>query len=114
GSELVHQNNLSGQFFEYLYPTTIIGRINGFRRVPFNVRMASQTGTATVAWVGESAPKPASELDFSEITLGWSKIAGIVWFSEELSRLSDPNVDLIVRNDLAKAIRQFEDTQFIT
>ncbi len=114
GSELVFQNNLASEFIELLMPATIIGRIDGFRRVPFNVRIATQTGGAdTVNWVGEGAPKPIGELVFDEITLPYHKIAGIVVISEELVRLSAPSAEQTVRNDLVRQISRFMDEQFL-
>lgn len=113
GSELVYQTNLASEFIELLRPATVIGRITGFRMVPFNVRVASQASGATVNWVGEGASKPVGDEDFGEVTLAWNKIAGIVAFSEELLRLSSPNVEALVRNDLVAGISKFMDEQFL-
>ena len=113
GSELVAPTNLAAEFVELLRHATIIGRIDGFRRVPFNVRVVVQTGGSTVNWVGEKAPKPVSELDFTTMTLGYDKIAGIVVLTEELVRLSSPSAEETVRRDLTEQISQFMDEQFI-
>lgn len=113
GAPLAFQNNLASEFVELLRAETVMGRISGFRRVPFNVRIPTQTGGSTVNWVGESAPKPVGELDFSEITIGFAKIAGIVVFSEELARLSDPSADALVRDDLVREVTEFKDQQFL-
>src|SRR4029077_3814704 len=91
-----------------------IGRIPGLRMTPFNVRVPVQTGGATVAWVGEKAAKPVTELDFTTVTLGYDKIAGIVVLTEELVRLSSPSAEATVRRDLTEQIAQFMDVQFIT
>lgn len=113
GAELVYQDNLASEFVELLRPATVIGRINGWRRVPFNVRMATQVSGSTVNWVGERAPKPVSDLDFSEITLDYHKIAGIVVLTEELVRLSSPAAEETVRRDLIEQIAQFMDEQLL-
>lgn len=113
GSELVFTNNLAAEFIELLRPATIMGRINGWRRVPFNVSIPVQTGGSTVNWVGEKAPKPVSELDFTRVTLGYNKVAGIVVLSEELVRLSSPSAEEVVRRDLVEQITQFLDSQLI-
>lgn len=113
GSELVYQSNVASEFIELLRPATIMGRITGFRMVPFNVRVGGQTAGATVNWVGEAASKPVGENEYSETTLGYNKIAGIVPFSEELLRLSSPNVEALVRDDLVKGISKFMDEQFL-
>lgn len=110
---LVVYNNMASEFIELLRESTIIGRINGFRRVPFNVTMPRQTSGSTVGWVGQGAPKPVSELAFDSVSLGMAKAAGIVVVSEELARSSAPSAEAVIRADLQAAITKFLDTQFI-
>ena len=114
GGELAFQNNLAAEFVELLRPATVIGRISGFRMVPFNVRIPTQTGGSTVNWVGEGLVKPVTELAFSEITLDKHKIAGIIVLSEELVRLSSPSAEETVRRDMTEQVAQFMDAQFLT
>lgn len=109
---LVQYNNLASEFVEYLRPLTIVGRMN-LRQVPFKVKIPRQTGGATVNWVGEGKVKPVSSLAFDSITLDHNKIAGIIVLTEELIRLSDPSAEMLVRDDLAGAIVQFMDSQFV-
>src|SRR4029453_13107116 len=52
---------LSSAFVEYVRPATILGRLTGARRVPFNVKVARAPGGTTAAWVGAGDPKPVSE-----------------------------------------------------
>lgn len=110
---LVDQQNLVGEFIELLRPRTIIDQIQGFRRVPFNVNIATQTGASIVNWVGETQRKPVSNPTFGSTSLGFAKIAGIVPFSDELLRFSNPKVDVMVRDDLSESIIQFMNDQFI-
>lgn len=110
---LAQPTNLASEFIELLRPATILGRIDGIRRVPFNVRIPVQTGGSTVNWVGEAAPKPVSELAFDAITLGMNKVAGIVVLTDELVRSSSPAAEQVVRNDLVAQIARFVDAQFI-
>lgn len=109
---LVQYANLSSEFIEYLRPLTIVGRMN-LRRVPFKVKIPRQTGGATVNWVGEGKVKPVSSLAFDSITLDHNKIAGIIVLTDELVRLSDPSAEMLVRDDLAAAVIQFMDSQFV-
>ena len=81
---LVLPQNLAGEFVEFLRPLTLIGRVPGFRTVPFNVKIPTQTGGTSGHWVGEGQPKPVGALSFDTITLRWSKVAGIVAFTDEL------------------------------
>jgi HK97 family phage major capsid protein/HK97 family phage prohead protease len=110
---LVQYQNLASEFVEYLRPLTIIGRIPGFRHVPFKVKFPRQTGAAVAGWVGESKPKPATSLSFDSITLDQLKVAGIVPISMELVRLSSPSAETIVRDDLAAAVAQLIDHDFL-
>ncbi|MFX8573873.1 phage major capsid protein, partial [Acinetobacter baumannii] len=56
---------------------------------------------------------PVTNLAFGKTNLGFAKIAGIVPFSDELSRFSNPNVDRMVRDDLSDTIVEFMNDQFI-
>lgn len=113
GSELAQPDNLAAEFIELLRPRTIIGRIEGLRRVPFNVRIPAQSAGSSVGWVGEGASKPVSNPDFTDVTFGYKKIAGIVVMSEELVRLSSPSAEETVRRDLVEQVGAFMDQQFI-
>jgi HK97 family phage major capsid protein len=104
---------MSNDFIELLRPATLVGRMTGLRNVPFNVRIPGQTQGSTVAWVGETAPKPVSALGFEDITLRFNKLAGIVVISDELARLSTPSAEGIIRGDLVAQIAQFTDDSFI-
>lgn len=111
---LVNYQNLVNEFLEYLRPLTILDRIaDRTRRVPFNVRVPRQTGGASASWVGEGAPKPVSALAFDFVSLGYMKLATIAVITQELARFSSPNADILVRNDLAKAIVQQMDADFV-
>ena len=110
---LVQYQNMASEFIDYLRPLTIIGRIQGFRMVPFDIKVPRQTGGATVNWVGEAKVKPLSALAFDSLTLGHYKIAGIIPLSEELVRFSNPSAEMLVRNDLAGAVVQFMDREFV-
>jgi HK97 family phage major capsid protein len=110
---LVVYQNLASEFVEYLRPMTIIGRIPGLRRVPFKIKIPRQTGAASVSWVGEGKVKPISSMAFDSITMDFSKIAGIIVLSDELVRFSNPSAEALVRDELAAAIVQYMDSQFV-
>lgn len=111
GYHLGYRNNLAAEFVDLLYPATLIGRMEGWRRVPFNVRVGVQVGGSTVAWVGEAAAKPVGSMDFEETTLTYSKVAGIIVLTDELVRLSSPSAEATVRSDLVKSMAKYLDEQ---
>ena len=111
---LVEYTNMASEFIELLQPVTFIGRIQGFRRVPFNIRVPRQTAGSTVGWVGEGLSKPVSKLAFDAVTFPWAKVAGIVVITEELARFSSPSAEALVRQDLIDTIAQFLDKWFVS
>lgn len=101
------------EFLELLRPATIIGKIPGLRKVPFNISMPVQTGGGTYGWVGEGAPKPVGNLQFTSATLAIAKAAGIIVISQELAKISTPSAEAVVRNDMIKGMAAYLDQQFI-
>jgi hypothetical protein len=112
-SPLVEYQNFAGDFVDFLRPQTIIGRIQGLRRVPFNVRIAGQTSGGSASWVGEGAPKPLTKFDYSATTLDFNKVAAIAVITEELARLSTPSAESLVRQSLADAVIERLDIDFV-
>ena len=104
---------LVSDFLALLRPTTILGKVDTFFRVPFNVSVASQTGGGTYQWVGQGAPKPVGTLAFSTITLTITKAAGIIVITEELARTSTPSAEMVIQRDMIAGISAFLDAQFI-
>lgn len=105
--------NFLNEFLELLRPATLIGRIPGLRRVPFNISMPSQTAGGTYKWVGEGKAKPVTNAQFATVTLGMAKASGIIVLTEELVRSSAPSAQEVVRDELRNGIVQFLDTQFV-
>lgn len=110
---LTYYNDMASEFIELLRPETFMGRISGFKSVPFHIRMGRQTAGATAGWVGQGAPKPVSKLGFDSVTIPHTKMAVIVAITEELARFSTPSAEATVRSDLVEVISQFMDVQFI-
>jgi ATP-dependent Clp endopeptidase proteolytic subunit ClpP/HK97 family phage major capsid protein len=113
-SELADYTYMASEFIEFLRPQTIMGKMTGLRRVPFNIRMPLQDAGSSVNWVGEGNPKPVSKIHFDTTTLRFAKAAGIVVITDELVRFSNPSAEALVRTDMANAIRQFLDEQFVS
>lgn len=109
---LVQYQDMAQDFAEFLRPMTILGKLR-LRNVPFKTRIARQTGGASVNWVGEGKVKPLTSAAFDTVTLDFAKIAGIIVLTDETIRFSNPKADEMVRDDLAAAIVQFMDAQFL-
>jgi HK97 family phage major capsid protein/HK97 family phage prohead protease len=112
-SEWAYTDNLVSDFIEYLRPRTIIGRVQGFRRVPFNVRVGGMSAGTSGSWVGESGPIPVSKGTSTSVSLGITKAAGISAITKELLQTSAPSAEILVRNDLAAAVQYVLDRTLI-
>lgn len=110
---LVVYQNMANEFIELLRAETILDKITGLRRVPFNISIPRQTQAGTVGWVGQSKPKPVGELKFDQVTLGMAKAAGIILLNEELVRSSDPSAEGLVRADLIATMADYLDVQLL-
>jgi HK97 family phage major capsid protein/HK97 family phage prohead protease len=104
---------LASEFVEFLRPLTILGRIPGMTQIPFNVNIAAQTSGSTAGWVGEGKAKPVSSFGFTSVNFRWAKIAAILVQTEELMRFSSPSSDMLFRNELARAIAERQDLDFL-
>lgn len=110
---LVDYQNFAGDFVEFLRPQTIIGRIQGLRRIPFNVRISGQTSGGAGYWVGEGQPKPLTKFDYNATELRFAKVANIAVLTDELVRFSNPSAEMLVRQSLADALIERLDIDFI-
>jgi HK97 family phage major capsid protein len=120
-SELVPYN-IMDDFIEYLRPRTILGKfgttVNGttypsLRKVPFNTRVSGFSSGTSAAWVGEGLPILLSKGVSMTDSLTWSKLGALAVLTKEEIRFSNPNAEAKVRDDLAAALVQKMDIDFL-
>ncbi|HCT7937111.1 phage major capsid protein [Pseudomonas aeruginosa] len=112
------ETSVFADFVEYLRPQTILGRfgtngIPSLRRVPFRVPLIGQTSGGDGYWVGEGQAKPLTKFDFERKTLEPLKVANIAVATMEVIRDSSQSADVIIRDQLAAALRERLDIDFI-
>lgn len=113
GAELVQADTrYTGDFIEFLYGLTVFDQL-ALRPVPANVVIKGQDGGSTGYWVGEGLSIPATNADFSTVTLSPLKVAALAAISKELLRDSTPAAEALVRDSLAEASAQIIDTTFL-
>lgn len=100
-------------FVEYLRPQTILGRLPGLRNIGFRLPIVGQTSGGNGYWVGETNAKPLTKFDFNKTQLDPLKVANIAVASMEVIRDSRPAADVIIRDQLAAALRERLDLDFI-
>jgi hypothetical protein len=112
------ETSLFADFVEFLRPQTILGKfgMNGvpsLRQIPFRVPLISQTEGGDGYWVGEGKPKPLTKFNFDRTTLTPLKVANIVVLTMEHIRDSSPSSDIVIRDEMTKALRARMDIDFI-
>jgi HK97 family phage prohead protease/HK97 family phage major capsid protein len=112
-SEWAYAQNIASEFIDYLRPLTLLGKIQGWRSVPFNIRVGGMDGGSTGYWVGQGLPVNLSRPTSTSVSLGIAKVGGLCVITKELAMLSTPSAELMVRNDLARALQQKADISLI-
>lgn len=110
---LVQQDTYKGDFLELLRNATIFDKLQGYRSVPFNVKINGQLSGGTASWVGEGQKKPLTNPTFNNIEIKEHKLAAITVYTQELLRRADPAIDQLVLNDLIEATKVLIDTTFL-
>jgi HK97 family phage major capsid protein len=112
-SPIVPMTPLAAAFMELVRPRTVLGRLAGARRAPFNTRFTTQTAGTLAGWVGEGKPTPVQALGFAAATLPVSKLGIIVVITSELAKSSDPAALPLIERDLVAGIAQGSDAAFL-
>jgi HK97 family phage major capsid protein/HK97 family phage prohead protease len=118
GNLVGDETSLFADFADFLRPQTIIGRfgsggIPSLRRIPFRVPLISQTAGGAAYWTPEGLGKGLTSFAFARTTLEPLKVANITVATMELLRDSSPSAEGILRDQLAAALRERLDIDFI-
>ncbi|MDQ0027749.1 HK97 family phage major capsid protein [Variovorax paradoxus] len=100
-------------FSAFVRPLTLIGRMEGFRRVPLRVRLLQGIGGSTAYWVGEGQAKPISKQAFGDLWLDPLKVVSICVATQELLKFSNPKADETLQDDMQAAAVESIDLAFI-
>lgn len=104
--------SVAQEFSAYVRPETLIGRLQGFRKVPLRTRLINGTGGTTARWVGETQPKPISAAAFNNLLLEPLKVVGVAVITQELLRMTSVESDTAVQDDLRAAVAHAADLTF--
>jgi hypothetical protein len=105
---------LADAFLAIVRASSLLGRIPGLVKVPFNVTVPIQTAPGAYYWVAQGAPKPVTKLGFGTgVTLTATKCAGIVVTTRELAQLTRPGTEAALQNALVSGLTAFTDSSFL-
>lgn len=117
--------NIMQDFIEFLRPGSIIGKFGtpipgipgrsypSLRKAGFNERVSGMSTGFTAGWKGEGLPAlPSAAVTFNQ-SLTWNCMAALAVLTKEAIRFSNPNAEIQVRDDLARAVNGKLDLDFV-
>ncbi|WP_417904522.1 phage major capsid protein [Candidatus Tisiphia endosymbiont of Micropterix aruncella] len=106
GGYLVSTDYLSNNFIELLRNKMLVKQMGAkvMSGLHGDVAIPKQTGGATTFWVSEGRSPEHSEQAFAQVTLSPKSIAAYTDFTRKLVLQSSPDIENLVRSDLATVI----------
>ena len=104
---------LAGGFIGLVKQTSVVGKMPVLR-VPFQTSMQHQVSGASMKWVGENSPKPATKLGFGKTTLAPFKAGGIIVVTAELIKLAVPGSEQALQQILVNELVAFQDAALLS
>ena len=100
GDEMSTLARAAAELLEAARRETIVGRLQGIRRAPLNVRVATQTARASGYWVGEGKPKPSTTIAIEASSLLPLKVEAACVLTDQLVEHSAPDAVEFIRRQL--------------
>ena len=106
---------MEAAFVALLRSASLLGRIPGLRKIPFNTKVPIQTTGSNYQWIAQNAPKPASALAFSSgVTLAPLKHAAIPVVTRELVLAAQAGFSGALIEALEADCTAFTDVSFLS
>lgn len=103
------------ELIELLRPASVVRSLNPVVLPMPNgkLTMPAVASGASAQYIGEGENIPATQPSFRQVELSWKKLAALVPVSNDLIRYSNPQADIVVRDDLVAAMAMTQDAAFI-
>lgn len=102
-------------FVEFLRPKTVIGQVSDkLRSLPFDTQVLIQASGGTAKWVKEGHAKPLTSWGYTSAKLAPLKVAAIAAATKETLRRASRAADVLIRDELAKAVIAALDGTFLS
>lgn len=98
---------------ELVRTRSLLGKITGWRRVPFLTQVIKEVTTPIATWVKEGANKPVTSSTFDNTSIQSRKVAGIVMITNELLRRTGQQFTNTVQQQIVRALAQIESESLI-
>lgn len=114
GNLILDSGATFADFVEFLRPRTLVDRVSGsLRRLPFDTPVLIQGSAGAGGWVKEGVAKPVTEWTYTKTKLTPLKVAAIAAATKETLMRASMAADMLLRDELARAVTATLDTTFI-
>lgn len=110
---LIDYNKFSAQFVELVRPKSLLGRLQGFRRVPFATRTLKTAAAASAGWVGQAKPVAASAMDLENVNIAIAKVQALIVVTNEIVKFASAANESAVQDEMVRVVSFFTDQAFI-
>lgn len=104
---------VAAEFLAAVAPLTILGKLQGLRRVPVNAPFVATSAGAIAYWVRQNRAAPVSKGAFYRDHIESRKLAALVVFANALLENTSPAAEAMIRADLLRACAFSSDLTFI-
>ena len=100
-------------WFDRVFEASVLGRLQGLRRVPWRIRMNSMVAGARGFWVGQNRPIPLSKLAIEGASLPIAKVAALIAVTMESLLAGGQIAEEAFDRDLRRAVVEALDLAFL-
>lgn len=105
GGQLIATDHASGSFIDMLYnKSSVMNYATTLTGLVGDLSIPTQEGGATGYWLGEDTDATLSEITFGERGLKNRTCAALVEMTRKMLQQSSPDVEMLARSDIAKAL----------
>lgn len=105
GGQLIATDHMAGSFIDMLYnKSSVMNYATTLTGLVGDLSIPTQEGGATGYWLGEDTDATLSEITFGERGLKNRTCAALVEMTRKMLQQSSPDVEMLARNDIAKAL----------
>jgi HK97 family phage major capsid protein len=115
GNLVLDQGAYFADFVEWTRARSVVGQISDrLRRLPFDTQVLIQGSAGGGKWVKEGDAKPLTQWTYTRTKLAPLKVAAIAAATQEQLARASMAADMLIRDELSRAVNAAVDTTFVS
>jgi len=99
-------------FLELVQASSLLGKISGFCRVPFETNILKQKTPLEASWIAEGRPMPITLTSFEATKLTFRRIGAIIPVTDDVLKGAGAAFENALSRQLTSAVSELENTSF--